>query len=315
MSLLLSVGHDCIGDISVVPENQPLEEVPPSLDLRSIGRMDFFDLFKKSLAGADTHSIENSIPGVQEKISAGMISFPTKSRRSKTTFILKLNPAEQPHLVENEMFFLGLAAKCGFETASAKIIKDSHNNSGLLIERFDRSVEKEEVIRLHVEDGCQFLNKYTSEKYRVSCGDIAEGIHRWATAPTVETGKYIKLLGFSYLIGNGDLHAKNISLMIKPNGLVTLSPVYDVLSTLPYGDQRMALKLDGRDDNIKGHHLISFGERYGVSKKIVLSLIEELVDCMNSEKLKVDQIGLSDKKSDFLLKKLQERLLHLKETK
>ena len=56
---------------------------------------------------------------------------------------------------------------------------------------------------------------------------------------------------YSYLIGNGDLHARNVSLLVQPNGRIVLAPAYDLLSTVPYGDRRLALKVEGRDDNVK----------------------------------------------------------------
>lgn len=55
---------------------------------------------------------------------------------------------------------------------------------------------------------------------------------------------YIRRLAFSVLIGNGDMHLKNWSLIYRDGRTPALSPAYDLLSSIPYipGDG-MALNL------------------------------------------------------------------------
>src|SRR5690606_12669315 len=71
------------------------------------------------------------IAGVQAKASASMISLPVKHRGE--SYILKLTPEENPYLVENEFFFLKLAKRLKLDVADAEIIRDRHNQPGLLI--------------------------------------------------------------------------------------------------------------------------------------------------------------------------------------
>lgn len=63
------------------------------------------------------------------------------------------------------------------------------------------------------------------------------------------------------MIGNGDLHAKNVSLLWTD--VVSLNPAYDLLSTLPYPhlSPNMALLLEGKDVNFKVDDFVAFGER------------------------------------------------------
>src|SRR5204862_415986 len=85
-----------------------------------------------------------------------------------------------------------------------------------------------------------------------SLADLAAGVAELGSAPIVEVAKLVRLVAFSYLIANGDLHAKNVSLRTShADGRIELTPAYDLVSTLPYGDRKMALALDGRDDNLK----------------------------------------------------------------
>jgi serine/threonine-protein kinase HipA len=42
----------------------------------------------------------------------------------------------------------------------------------------------------------------------------------------------LKVVTFNVLIGNGDAHSKNYSILIGESGEVTLAPVYDAAPTL-----------------------------------------------------------------------------------
>lgn len=50
---------------------------------------------------------------------------------------------------------------------------------------------------------------------------------------------------FAWLTGNGDLHAKNVSVVASPDGEWRISPAYDLPSTVPYGAYTTALRLQG----------------------------------------------------------------------
>jgi serine/threonine-protein kinase HipA len=61
------------------------------------------------------------------------------------------------------------------------------------------------------------------------------------------------------LDGNGDAHAKNYSLLHEPSGALTLAPLYDVMSTLYYGDDRLAMYVDDvqRTDRVISSRIIN----------------------------------------------------------
>jgi serine/threonine-protein kinase HipA len=84
---------------------------------------------------------------------------------------------------------------------------------------------------LHQEDACQFLNRYPADKYRLSLREVADGLMELTTAPQIEILNLLRQYVFSYLIGNGDMHAKNISLQTLEDGTITLTPLYDLICT------------------------------------------------------------------------------------
>ena len=192
---------------------------------------------------------------------------------------------------------------CGLEVAAAKIVRDKTGAAGLLVERFDRVPDGSVTGRLaglHQEDACQLLDRYPADKYRISSAEIAETLSI-CSAPVVEAGRFIRLSALSYLIGNGDLHAKNVSVRWAAAGEpVALTPAYDLLSTLPYGDDRMAIKLDGRDDNLKRRTFVEFGLRFGVREPACRAILDEIVEASSVWIDRVEEIGLPPKKARHL---------------
>ena len=310
LSLLVAAGADCVGDVSATLHPTPSEgDAPgfrsPTVDPSRLGEVRFAELLRQSLAGDRGH--EPTLPGVQDKISAGVISLPLRSGRSKLgDFILKLNPDNAPRLVENEHFFLRMAAAAGLESARAELVHDRDGAAGLLVHRFDRVIEGRVRRKVHQEDACQFLDRYPADKYALAATDIARGVAELASAPVAELAKLLQLFAFSYLIANGDLHAKNVSLRTCDR-IVALTPAYDVLSTLPYGDRRMALKLDGRDDNLTRSSFVAFGERFGVRTRSTELMLDELCDVAPEWIARLDEIGLSAKKTADLARVMEKR--------
>lgn len=96
MSLLLGVGADVVGDVAVVPEGVTPSEVPARVQLPLLATTTFSDL----LIELGIRVQRAGLPGVQDKVSAAMINLPVA--RAGSRYLLKLNPPEFPHLVENE---------------------------------------------------------------------------------------------------------------------------------------------------------------------------------------------------------------------
>ena len=124
----------------------------------------------------------------------------------------------------------------------------------------------------------------------------------------LETAKYLRLVAFSYLVANGDLHAKNVSLRNSADdGRVELTPAYDLLSTLPYGDRNMALSFDGRDDNLKRAQIASFGERFGVRSASTTAMLDELCDVAPAWIARLEEIDFEPRKAADLARVMKKR--------
>jgi serine/threonine-protein kinase HipA len=304
LGLLLKVGGDCVGAVSVVETGAQQKEHAPIADVTDPSTLDFQSLFEKSIdyggRGGDV-----AIAGEQRKVSAAMISLPLRSKQRGRAFILKLQPDDLPRLLENEHFFMSLAREAGLRAAPTRIITDRRGRTGLLVQRFDRDPGPPPV-KLAQEDGCQLLERYPADKYRVTMSDLLDALEV-CSAPRVERLRLLELTAFSYLIANGDLHAKNVSVLRGGSGLLALSPAYDVLSTLPYGDQTMALDLLGRDRKLRRPHFVQLAGRYDIPEKAVSRMLDELLRKLRDTPARLREIGLSDRRTRQLEREMESR--------
>jgi serine/threonine-protein kinase HipA len=271
LSLLLAVGRDAIGDVQVVPEG---EEPTPAEPLVSVEKSWSEIRFDEVLQQAGIDRV--GIPGVQEKVSARMISAPVGQRTGR--YLLKMNPPEFPLVVENEAFFLDLASRVDVPAAEATIVRDANDQTGLLVRRFDRArVGKDEVQALAAEDACQVLGRWPADKYNVTSEEVVTALANECASRTVAVRDLFRQLCFAWLTGNGDVHAKNLSILATPQGEWRVSPAYDVPSTVPYGDTTLALSIGGSVEGISRKRWLAFANDVGLRETAAIKVMDGLV--------------------------------------
>jgi serine/threonine-protein kinase HipA len=304
-TLLVAAGPDCVGELfPIVPGSGLAPLVGEGEERSELDQVSFHDLFRASVESF----VEPAVAGVQEKLSPSMISFPFAARGKR--WILKLNPPDKELLVENESFFMGMARECGLDVARTHLVHDRDGAAGLLVERFDRQRDGKRWRGVHQEDACQLLDKYPGEKYRLNSGDLARAL-AGCDSPAAECARLIELIAFSYLIGNGDLHAKNVSVSAA-RGALQLSPAYDLLSSRPYKDLKLALEFEGRDDNLKRSDFTQFGQRFGVPAIAVERRLDRLLESAPPFLPRLKEIGFGDKLTRQLQEFMKKRLADLR---
>lgn len=277
LTLLLAVGRDAIGDVRIVPEGEEAVTVEPRVSVSAWDEVRFADLFRESVGG-DSSAIDRvALPGVQDKLSARMIQVPVV--QEDLGFILKLNPPEFPHLVDNEAFFLEAARRSGLDVAEAEVVHDAAGASGLLVRRFDRIPDGSGGLRaLAQEDACQVLGRYPADKYRVGTEEVVTGLAGVCRASPVAALVLLRQLVFAYLSCNGDAHAKNFSVG-RRGGEWLVTPAYDLPSSYPYGDTTMALSVNGRRrEDIGREDFIAVGAGAGLRARAVERSIDDIRD-------------------------------------
>lgn len=239
--LLRVLGQDLPGAVVVRPaDGQPL---PPGAEDGSVRR----GTRKNAL-------LRFSLAGVQLKFSAiekatGGLTIPTNGMGGH--WIVKLPSMAHDGIGENEFSMMTLARSVGIVTPEFHLV-DMEDIAGLpedlgqlrgaayAIRRFDRT---DDGGRIHMEDFAQVFGIYPADKYgKASSRNIAEVL--WSETGEIGAGEFVRRLVFNVLIGNGDMHVKNWSVMHPGDGSVRLSPAYDFVSTLGYiPNDQLGLKL------------------------------------------------------------------------
>ena len=265
LSLLLAVGTNTIGNVSIVEPGARPDDSIAQIELD--GPLDFSTVL--SAAGIADPA---ALPGAQDKASARTIAAPT--RLGSTHYILKVSPPEYPGLVENEAACFELLRTYGkaLPASQVRVLHDESGRSGLLVTRFDR----DNGVRWAVEDGAQLLNIPPSSKYEPPMEDVAAAVLRVVARPQVAALRLAHLVAFAWLTGNGDLHAKNVSVINKGRGF-ELAPIYDIPSTLPYGDSTLALTVGGVRDNLSPRKFAEFTASLSLSEAATHKVIADVL--------------------------------------
>ena len=295
--LLKEIGEDCAGAVAFYPQDKSPQEVQEPL---------YRDLSEDEADHVLTHLSERPLnigvedfhisgAGAQDKLVAsvdrGHVLLPLKGTPS--THIIKPGIARFPESVFNEFYCMKLSRYCGVQTAECDIITIK-GNAYYSVERYDRLKADGSWHRLHQEDFCQLLGvdpkiKYESEggPKLVQCFELL----RKMELPAVDTIRFLRQVIFCFLIGNGDAHAKNFSVIYR-NGRPELSPAYDLLSTAVYPNlpPKLAMKIDAEYNFrwITTGKFIRAGEKAGLTEKIVREQIREMIANMSSALEKIN---------------------------
>jgi serine/threonine-protein kinase HipA len=256
-ALLGAIGGECPGAVSIWPA---ASGPPPDPEYESLDHAALLALFspasRQALANAVTRG-RLSLAGAQEKIAllrdeTGAWHLPLKG--AVTSHILKQAGAEFAQVLENELSCMTLARECRLDVPPVGLAAPAI--PVFCAERFDRSPAAQPGRirdKIHQEDFCQVLGVEPERKYEADGGPglkkCATVIRRYSSLPAEDLMRFVRWVGFNYLIGNEDAHAKNLAVLYLPEGL-RLAPHYDLVSTAVYPDldRRLAMKVGGAWD-------------------------------------------------------------------
>jgi serine/threonine-protein kinase HipA len=258
-----------------------------------------------------------SIPGIQPKLSARLRIKEEKFDIVDTggRYILKPQHQYFPEMPENEDLTMKLANEIGLEIPLHGLVWSKDNTLTYFIKRFDRKGQNDKV---PVEDFAQLAGLSRDTKYEYSMEKIVGLINSFCTFPAIEKLILFKLVIFNYLIGNDDQHLKNFS-VITEDGMVKLSPCYDLLNTtIEYRkpDEEIALPLKGRKKHLIYHMLVKYYglERCELTTKSVDKVLETVSSAIPIWKSLINSSFLSKGMKVKYLELLEMRLNNLKIT-
>jgi serine/threonine-protein kinase HipA len=245
MGLLERVGAECAGAVQFLPEGA----VPGTGDVRTLGDREVDTL----IADLPTYHLpegatpQASLAGIQDKVL--LVALPDDGwgwpgAGAPSTHIIKPEPlgGALPHLIRTEDWALRVARQASIPAAESRLATFGRREA-IVVTRYDRSAAGE---RLHQEDFCQALGldpqaKYEStaesERHGSRLKRIARAAGARARDPDAFRTALLEAVTFNVVIGNGDAHSKNYSVMIDRDGSVGLAPIYDAAPTF-YLDSR-----------------------------------------------------------------------------
>lgn len=262
-SLLSALKDDLPGALRLEAANELLEKNAAKFRDQASQELDLDESLRFSLAG-----IQLKFSALE---SAGKLTIPAHGVGGD--YIVKLPSLRYKNVPENEYSMMQLARMIGIETAEValrktssikRLPKDISENFGqsLVVKRFDRDENK----RIHIEDFAQIFKIYPRDKYsKVSYGGIANVLFK--EGGNEQLLEFVRRLTFSILIGNADMHLKNWSVIYRHPQKATLSPAYDIISTISYlPDYEMALSIAGE----KSMHKIGEAHFRNMAAKMLL---------------------------------------------
>ena len=268
VGLLALLAEDAVGDVTVRGMDRSR--------LRLQAGVPFYEAYRRLFEDSTLPFPIDAISGAQPKMSVDRLTLPYGVEAGPGAF-LKLSIDDRfPRAVENEAFFMAMAADCGLPTAKVQKIEDRTGTNALLVHRFDR-IGDHPFQRLHQEDTLQLLDLYPLDKYSVSVEEIGAAIRRVVASWPQAGSALILQFAFGYLIGNHDQHAKNVSVLETPGDGLGLSPVYDMLCTLVYGDQAPALTLNGQDEDLSRADFLALAQGFGIQEAPVLRRLDAML--------------------------------------
>lgn len=289
-ALLKEIGEDCAGAVSLYqPGNTPEDISSPIYRCLSEDEADrILSHLEQCPLNIGEKEFHISGAGAQDKLIAslenGMIRLPL--RGTPSTHIIKPGIKLITESVFNEYFCMRLALACDLSAAKCNIL-EVKGVPYYVTERYDR-IENDGIwTRLHQEDFCQLLGYDPKIKYESEGGPSLKQcfeLLRDMELPAADTLAFLKLVIFNFLIGNGDAHAKNFSVLYQHNQ-PCLAPAYDLMSTTVYPDitPKLAMKIDREYEFswISTNKFIRMGEKSGLSPKLIITEISKMKDKMN----------------------------------
>ncbi|MDD9176300.1 type II toxin-antitoxin system HipA family toxin [Aliivibrio finisterrensis] len=197
-----------------------------------------------------------SLAGVQMKFSSSHVDgrYHIDQEISEDIWIVKTPSTVHKAVPVNEYTCMKLAEAAGAIVPEIRLIEldeleglpniqlpDEQYAYG--IKRFDRGAEG----RVHTEDFAQVFGLYPSDKYqKINYEQLGKVLYQSSTERLKDIQQMARRLLINILLGNGDAHLKNWTLIYPDAQSPRLSPLYDVVFTVPYiEDDSLAIKMVG----------------------------------------------------------------------
>jgi len=301
-ALIRAYGRDTPGAAIFVPAGSPdptrVGRYVPLTSAEVADRLRRADAHQPATPSGTGES--STLPGMVPKITlhrAGDQWFACKDGAPSTWILKRADPAESPlaDMVDTEVACLALARTMGLTSITAEVV-DFGDVRAIAVSRYDRDNTLEHG-RIHQEDLAQALGLNTQDPNRkFQWGSRTPSLVEAAGVLRLDGGNpddLLRLVTFSVLVGNTDLHAKNVSFLRHADGRVALSPAYDIAMHLHHqrDNRRFAMDLDGRYlmDELTISHVVLEGQRWGLPERRAARVVTHTAESLRAALGRIDR--------------------------
>ena len=244
-----------------------------------------------TMAGQVEPTIKFSLGGSQLKFSMIDRGGRFTLDEGDEEWIVKPPHPTHPDLPLNEYTMMRLAAAAGVQIPEVRLVKlEDIDLAGLpgmamqrseaqayAVKRYDRTARG----RVHVEDFAQVFSVHADQEYKATNYDtIGRLIFDLFPDRFTQLAEFVRRLVVNILIGNGDAHLKNWSVIYPDKINPRLAPAYDLVSTIHYvRNDSLALNLGGqkRFELFDESHFDRLARRTEAPARFVLGIVRETV--------------------------------------
>jgi serine/threonine-protein kinase HipA len=258
MELLAQVGHDLPGAVQVLPTDGPDHGWEwPDGELSGAG----------GTRPGGTYGFPSSATPWRFSLAGVALKFSMLARGDRLTvpaagefgdWLVKFPDYRHRDVPRNEFTIMSLARAAGLDVPDVRLMHRDELEGlpdrmwpngeqwAYAVRRFDRAHDEHRTA-VHIEDFAQVRDKYPQDKYQSTFESVAAIAYRGHDVDSLREAA--RRIAFSLVVGNGDAHLKNWSLIYRDRRVPSLSPVYDLVATTPYapGDEPedLGLKFGG----------------------------------------------------------------------
>ncbi len=304
---ILRTNKRFMSNIAIISDEHELEKIPEDRLESSISiynKNGFFTGRYEGVASADLSKEFNEnlanylkqggapkLSGVQIKcpISLATNGILSASEDKPFTHILKpsgIGTFQTMPIIE--YCTIQLASRLGFETAKVNLVEMPDGmRPSLLVERFDIRQHETDKRMLALEDFCSLLDMKPSEKYDGTIEKSAKALRQISTNPSADIRILLKRVIFSWLVSDGDMHLKNLSVLkiaTENSNIfeeVRISPLYDTLTTRVFAgleNDDLAIIVNGKRSKLTRKDFKQSAVIMGIKSSDCDEIIEELIE-------------------------------------
>lgn len=244
--LLAAAGRDLPGNVYAEPVSLDRDELERLVTQHN-------DALEMSVT-AEPMAGGVSVSGVQPKLAVVKQDgrYVARTKLQDTHIIAKLPVVDSPNLPELEELSLRLARAAGVNTVEAWLeplsaLEAEHNydlgdadkqTKFMAVQRYDRDAPikgPQDTGRVHAEDFAQVLGVAPENKYSGSYLEVAAVMATEQSLGEPAVHELLRRIFVNELLGNPDMHLKNIGLWYPDGRTPELPPAYDLVAYSAYG--------------------------------------------------------------------------------